>query len=108
MTTWSKVAGDIGDSITVDLGGIANLDTVTAVEAHVWKNGTDPVVLDADVLDAAACRIEVELGDETGWLADAAQGRWSIEYELTFGDGSELTWPQMKPDEIVVRSQHDA
>lgn len=110
MTRWNKVAGDIGDYITVTLGGITNLDTVTTVEAHVWKAGPPvvaPVVLTAAVVDAAACTIEVELGDDTGWLAGAGFGRWNIEYELTFGDGSELTWPQMEPDMIVVRSQYD-
>lgn len=110
MTQWNKVAGDIGDYITVTLGGITNLDTVTAVEAHIWKQGPPvvaPVVLDAAVVDAAACTIRVELGDDTGWLVSAGQGRWNIEYELTFGDGSELTWPQMGTDLIVVRNQYD-
>lgn len=107
MTTWNKVAGDIGDTIIVDLGGIANLTAVTDVEAHVWKQGTDPAVLDATVLDSDECTITVELGDGTGWLATATQGRWSLEYQLTFGDGSVLTWPQMKPDLLIVRSDHD-
>lgn len=108
MTTWNKVAGDIGDTITVTLGGIASLDAVVSVEAHIWKPGTPPEVLAAAVTDNDTCTIQVQLGDATGWLVDAAQGRWNIEYELTFGDGSELTWPQMRPDEIVVRSQYDA
>lgn len=107
MTTWNKVAGDIGDTITVTLGGIVTLDAVTAVEAHVWTKGVAPVVLDAAVLDAAACTIEVELGGVAGWLATAAYGRWSIEYELTFADGSKLTWPQMGSDLIVVRPDYD-
>lgn len=107
MTTWNKVAGDAGDTITVDLGGIANLDAVATVEAHVWKQGTAPAVLDADVLDAAACTITVDLGDATGWLATAGYGRWSLEYEVTFLDGSALTWPQLGPDTIVVRSAGD-
>lgn len=104
MTTWNKVAGDVGDTITVTLGGIANLDTVSAVEAHVWKQGSTPATLTATVLDATACTIEVALGDDEGWLAETTSGRWNIEYELTFGDGSKLTWPQLSPDLVVVRS----
>lgn len=107
MTTWQKVAGDIGDSITVTLGGIANLSAVSAVQAHVWKNGSDPAVLEAEVTDADACEILVHLGDAGEWLPMASHGRYSLEYELTFLDGSELTWPQMRPDEIVVRDQGD-
>lgn len=107
MTTWGKVAGDVGDSITVTLGGIADLNAVSAVEAHVWKAGTAPTVLEAEVADATACEILVHLGEAGEWLPTASHGRWSVEYELTFLDGSELTWPQMRPDEIVVRSQGD-
>jgi hypothetical protein len=107
MTTWQKVAGDVGDTITVTLGGIANLTAVSAVAAHVWQNGGSATVLDAAVTDAVACEILVQLGDTGEWLPTASYGRYSLEYELTFLDGSVLTWPQMRPDEIVVRSQSD-
>lgn len=105
MTTWNKVAGDVGDTITVTLGGIANLDAVTAVESHVWKQGAEPVTLTASVVDAASCTIEVELGDADGWLAETDSGRWSAEHQLTFADGSTLTWPQMGTDTIAVRRE---
>lgn len=107
MTTWQKVAGDVGDTITVTLGGITNLDAVQTLEAHVWVDGSDAVVLAAAVADSTASTITVDLGDATGWLATAGYGRWNAEYELTFLDGSKLTWPQMRPDTIVVRGQGD-
>lgn len=108
MTQWNKVAGDIGDYITVTLGGIANLDPVVTVESHVWQRPADAATLTATVLDSDACTIRVELGDDTGWLAtDATTGRYHLEHELTFGDGSKLTWPQMGADLIIVRSDGD-
>lgn len=107
MTTWTKVAGDIGDKLTVDLGGIATLSAATVVEAHVWRSGTAPVVLTGTVTDAEACTIEIDLGGVGEWLPGTEPGRWSIEFEVTFLDGSKLTWPQMGPDTVIVRSDHD-
>jgi hypothetical protein len=107
MTTWQRVAGDVGDTITVTLGGIANLDAVSAAEAHVWQDGGTATVLDAEVADAEACTVTVHLGGTGEWLPTATPGRYRLEHQLTFLDGSVLTWPQMRPDEIVVRSQGD-
>lgn len=107
MTQWNKVAGDIGDYITVTLGGIANLDAVSTVKAHVWTRPADATELDGAVLDSAGCTIRIELGDDEGWLAEASAGRYNVEHVLTFLDGSELTWPQMDRDLIVVRSDGD-
>jgi hypothetical protein len=109
MTTLPHaVAGDINDFRNVILAGIQDLDTVDELEAHIWQHNVDPVTLAATVADSAERTIRVELGDATGWLAvDATVGSWLIEYQLTFLDGTVLTWPQHRPDVLPVRAQGD-
>jgi hypothetical protein len=105
MTTWNKVQGDVDDIITVTLGGIVDLNDVASLEAHVWRRQSSATTLPATVADATARTIVVNLGSADGWLATATPHDWMIEYELTFADGSVLTWPDEKPDTIKVRAQ---
>jgi hypothetical protein len=58
--------------------------------------------------DSPTGEIEIEFGDEYGWLAtEAVGGVWLLEYECTFGDGDVLTLPATWPDEIAIRDDHD-
>lgn len=100
------VSGDVGDTRTVTLAGIADLDSVTAIEAHVWRNSVTPVTLSATVTDATERTITVQLGGVGGWLSTAERGNWLIEYELTFGS-TVLTWPAGEPDVLQVRDEGD-
>ena len=108
MTTLkTAVVGDIDDYRIVTLDGVTNLDSVTAVEAHVWSTSVDSVTLSASVVDATARTIRVELGDAAGWLATVAtSGSWFIEYQVTFGT-TVLTWPGGAPDRLPVQSEGD-
>lgn len=107
--TWHRVGGDINDTLTVDLAGVANLDAAASIAAHV-KNG-------ATVATLAAARVPttdnvvVQLGDAAGWLATAAYPTgstgtvaWSMEIEVTFGSGAVLTWPEDGTAAINVRA----
>lgn len=106
MTTWRRVQGDVDRTLTVTLGQIADLSAVSTIEAHVWRGSTYET-LTAVVLDADDCTVTVDLGDDDGWLSDAAPGTWALEVEATFADGSVATWPEEKPDKIIVRAQGD-
>ena len=49
--------------------------------------------------------IEVNFG-HADWLAgltDVAAVAFDLEYEVTFLDGSKLTWPSGPPDTVIVR-----
>lgn len=104
MTTWNRVAGDISDTLTVTINGIADLTEVTAVEAHVWTDTISAVTLTAAVADATARTVTVQLGT---WLQNTAVGglRYNLEYELTFTGGTQRTWPENGTDFILVRAQ---
>jgi hypothetical protein len=41
--------------------------------------------------DSPSGEIEIDFGDEYGWLATEALAVWLLEYECTFGDGDVLT-----------------
>ncbi len=106
MSSWTKVQGDVNDTLTATLSGVENLTTVTAVEAHVWRGATI-VTLTATVADATLRTILVQLGGAAGWLATAAPGKWSIEFECTFASGAIFTWPANSADFVMVRTQGD-
>lgn len=104
------VSGDIGDHRIIALDGIANLNAVTAVAAHVYLGSNQPThvaLLAAAVEDAAACTIRVELGAADGWLATAEPGTYRVEYQLTFANGDVLTWPAPPGDRLSVRADAD-
>lgn len=108
----AAVQGDVGDERTITLAGIDNLDSVSAVVAHVYTGNktetTHVATLDAAVASSSDCTITVQLGDATGWLATADPGNYRIEYQLTFANGDILTWPAVDGDRIRVRAQGDA
>lgn len=102
------VKGDVGDYRIVQLSGVADLDTVTALQAHVWRHDDDAAktTLTATVENSALRTIRVQLGGIGGWLATAEPYPWLIEYELTFGS-TVITWPGEQPDELPVRAPGD-
>ena len=102
MTSWKRVQGDVNDTVTVTLDGVATLNAVTAVAAHVWRPSVPPVTLTAAVTNAATRLVTVQLGT---WLATAVPDNWYLEVQATFADGSVLTWPAGTPDKILVRAQ---
>lgn len=104
MTAWRKVKGDVNDTITVILSGVENLAGATAVEAHVWHNDIDPETLPAAITNPTTRTVVVQLGGVTGWLSDAAEHVWLVDVQVTFGDGTILTWPSGRPDTIAVRA----
>lgn len=107
MNLAPAVSGDVGDTRTVALNGVEDLDDATSVEAHVWRYGvTEVTTLAASVTDATARTITVQLGGAEGWLATAAPGRWFVEYEVTFG-ATVITWPSQRPDVLQVRAEGD-
>ena len=95
--------GDIGDVRTVTLGGVESLTAATAV-AHIAHPDGDTATLDATITDTAARTVDVALGTAVDdWLpAGPALGFWSIEVEVTFGDGSVLTFPNDHDDILEV------
>lgn len=99
MTTFSRVQGDVLDTVVAQLAGVADFTGAT-VEAHVWRPDVAPADLVASVTTDGICT--VQLGS---WLTTAAAGTWYIEYQVTFGDSSQLTWPAKAPDVITVRAQ---
>lgn len=101
------VAGDIDDVRRVRLDGVENLGAAVSVVAHVWRRGGASVELDAAVVDASARIVAVELGDADGWLALATPDEYQLEVQVTFGDGSVLTWPDDRPMSLIVRAEGD-
>lgn len=102
-TVWRKVQGDVKDTIIPVLSGIEDLGTVDTVESYAWRLGTARSTLETTVLDADARTLLVQLGGVSGWLSTAEDGIWNVEYQLTFIDGTILTWPSATPDQIIVR-----
>ena len=110
MTTLIEaVAGDIGDTRNVSLLGVVNLTAAASVVSHVKYAGTTDTLTAAIDGDGSAGTITVDLGTLVGhWLpAGPAVGNWQIEHQVTFNDGSILTWPNDddSPDYLPVRAQ---
>lgn len=84
--------GDRGDLRVVQLSG-ATLTAATSARCLLRK-GTTTVVLDVD-LDNEAGTATIHLGDgDDDWLPTRpAVGAWSGQIEVTYADGSILTWP---------------
>jgi hypothetical protein len=102
----SAVAGDVGDTRLITLDGIDDLSTASSVEAHVWLPSGTKQTLTAAVTDPIERTVTVQLGLSGGWLPTATPGTWNFELEVTF-PSAVLTWPNGKPDRIVVRAQGD-
>ena len=105
MTTWKRVQGDLKDTLTVTLDGVVDLASAVTVVAHVWRNGVAPITLTAAVTNPTTRLVTIQLGSTGGWLATAAPTTWWLEVQVTFTDGTVLTWPAGTPDMIIVRAQ---
>lgn len=105
MSTWHRVQGDVGDTIVMRLDGVATLDGVSSVVAHVKRTGSPSATLSAAVTDAAERLVIVQLGGVGGWLADADVGTWQLETEVTYLNGAVLTWSQRVRDRVIVHPQ---
>lgn len=106
MTVWARKQGDVGDSILVNLCGIADITGATPL-GLVRLNGVLVQLAGGSVYRAVAteslkCAVEVPLGEIGGWLPQAAVGEWQYETQLTFADGSIVTWPGRGYDTIIV------
>jgi hypothetical protein len=97
MTRYARVQGDTGDTLAVQLTGVATFTSALAI-AKVWIPGGTAESLTAEITPEGVCT--VALGT---WLADAV-GDYLIEYEITFDDGSVITWPEGPPDQVHVRA----
>jgi len=87
-------AGDIGDTRTVRLDGVEDLENVEAIEAHVARSGVT-ATLSCSVADASERTVIIALGTaESDWLPSGpATGQWLVQIEVTFDNGDKLTWP---------------
>lgn len=109
MRLAAAVAGDIDLTRTRLLDELVSVTSSEVdIVAHIWRGDSDPAELDVEFTDSETGEIEIDFGDEYGWLAtEAAAGVWLLEYVCTFGDGAVLTLPATWPDEIAVRDDHD-
>lgn len=103
-----RVQGDVNDTLITQLTGVATFAGATVV-AHVWQGSGTATNLTASVVNGttssgAVCGVcTVNLSP---WLATATPSLgWQLEYQVTFGDGSVLTWPDGAPDTLEVRAQ---
>jgi hypothetical protein len=103
MTTITRVQGDVNDTATITLAGVADLTTAASAEAHVKLEGVT-ATLTCTIPDPNGLDVDIALGAGAGWLATAAPGPWKLEVQVTFNDGRVLTWPATGTDTIQVRA----
>ena len=114
MTVFKRKQGDVRDSARVALFGILDITGANPIRGIV-RLGSLPAVSLAGgsiinavaVLDARGrvilpCSVSIPLGPVDGWLVNASPGEWAFEQELTFSDGTVLTWPSDGYDTIEV------
>lgn len=96
-------SGDVGDTRQLVLGGVADLDDVTALTTHLSR-GANTATLTTTVLDSATRTVEVELGGAPAdWLpAGPVCGLWTGKVHLEFSDGAELSWPNAPGSQIGI------
>lgn len=110
MTTWRKVQGDVKDTIIAVLSGVEDLATATGAEAHAWRKGVASTTLVATITNPTTRTVSVALGGVAGWLSSAGPPAggdaldWDFEIQVTWADGTVLTWPAETPDTIIVRA----
>lgn len=106
MTTILKRChlGDVSDKRTLTLGGVDDLTAASSLRAHVYLREKDTTAeLDVAILDANARTVELNLGDAGGWLPLRPHpGDWRVQVEVTFGDGTILTWPNDESPGSVI------
>lgn len=92
------VVGDTGDTRTIELTGISNIEDVEAFTGYVWRPNVARATLPVTLADADTNTVTVELG---GWLPDATAADWWFEIDA---DG--VTWPgSRRPAILPVRDQ---
>lgn len=103
-------AGDVRDVRTIRLDDKVgdtttpfDLTNASSVRALVRLKGTKAVLAGA-VTDAVGGIVEIQLGiAPTDWLpARPKAGDWQFEVEVTFNDGTILTWPAYGYDTLEV------
>ena len=102
---WYRVQGDANDTLTALFNGVTDLLGVSAIEAHVWRNGVASTTLTATVLDGVACTVTVNLGS---WITTAVPGTYFCEIQATWpGSPSKVVTSPGKNGlaSIVVRAQ---
>lgn len=110
-TTSHVVQGDVHDWVDVYIAPGVDTTAVTDAEGHLWRRGTRVTVPAS--YDTATRTARVELGATPGspWLPDVElqnpADEWKLEVELTWADGTILTFPSEKPLRLVVRRQGD-
>lgn len=99
MTTTLKTVttGDVDVVKVLQLNGVDDLAAVDSVEAHVWYRRDDVTTLAATVSDTANRYVSVQLGSTGGWLPTLVipgrgERKYNLDVEVTFTDGSVLTW----------------
>jgi hypothetical protein len=101
VTTWNRTAGDSGPSIVIELNGVDDLSTVTAVEGRVTLEGEGAAVVLPGVVTSSPNRT-VTL-DLSGWLQDADAGTWHLKTAATVtGEADPVSWPEKDYDRIIV------
>jgi hypothetical protein len=102
VTTWNRTVGDSGPSIVVELNGVDDLSTVTAVEGRVTLNGGDAEILSGIVTSSPNRTVTLDL---SGWLPDADAGVWYLKTVATVtGEADPVSWPEKGHDQVVVRA----
>ena len=108
MARFQRVQGDINDTLVIQLDGVADFQLATAT-ANVWLPGFEPAPLTCTLANGVdgstpVGLCTVHLGGPGEWLTTAEPGDYLIEVEVTFDDGSVLTWPEGPPDHLRVRA----
>ena len=100
------VAGDVGESKLLQLTGVNTLADADVVKAYVWEPlATSAVELSGVVVDPDALTIEVDFGDDSGWLATVATPGtdYNFQVKLWFGIGAgPISWPNDGPATLPV------
>jgi len=102
MTEFYRKQNDVGDTIVLNLLGVDSLITAVAVVGHVSFNGGTVTNLAGAVTDAVEREVTLQL---TPWLATAVVGRHDLDTQVTFGDGSSITWPGKGRDAIIIGAE---
>jgi hypothetical protein len=87
------IQGDKGETRVLTMGGVSNLDAATSARCLLAKGST---VAELDcTIDDAESTATIDLGSAVDdWLPDGPEvGTWEGQIEVTFADGSILTWP---------------
>lgn len=87
-------AGDVNDRRIVILNGVDSLLSFSSGIANIQRNGVSADLV-VSVVDPVKRIVQINLGvAPTDWLPSRpALGTWIGQLEITFGDGTILTWP---------------